>query len=225
MALLDEAVPGARVVVFDAYGTLFDVHAAVARHAGAIGPDAQALSDLWRAKQLEYSWVLSLYGGFRDFWQLTREALDHALARFPSVDPAMADKLLGAYRVLDAYGEVPAVLAALKARGLATAILSNGEKAMLADAVASAGIGAHLDALLSVDEVRVFKTSPAAYALVTRRFGLEPAQVAFVSSNRWDVAGATRFGFRAFWVNRAGMPHEYADQPPVAVLPDLAGLL
>ncbi len=225
MALLDEAAPGASVVVFDAYGTLFDVHAAVARHAGAIGPDAQALSDVWRAKQLEYSWVLSLYGGFRDFWQLTREALDHALARFPSVDPAIADKLLGAYRVLDAYQEAPAVLAALKARGLATAILSNGERSMLADAVASAGIGGHLDAVLSVDEVRVFKTSPAAYALVTRRFRIEPAQVAFVSSNRWDVAGATRFGFRAFWVNRAGAPDEYADQRPVAIVRDLNGLV
>ena len=225
MALLDEAAPGVKVIVFDAYGTLFDVHAAVARHAGAIGPDAQALSDLWRAKQLEYSWVLSLYGGFRDFWQLTRDALDYALARFPSVDRAIADRLLGAYRVLDTYPEVPAALAALKARGLMTAILSNGETSMLADAVASAGIGEHLDAVLSVDEVRVFKTSPAAYALVTRRFGLKPAQAAFVSSNRWDVAGATRFGFRAFWVNRAGAPDEYADQRPVAVLPNLSALL
>lgn len=225
MALIDEVAPGVKVVVFDAYGTLFDVHAAVARHASAIGPDARALSELWRARQLEYTWVRSLYGGWRDFWQLTREALDFALARHPSVDPAMAEKLLGAYRMLDAYAEVPAVLAALRSRGLSTAILSNGEQSMLADAVASAGIAGDLDAVLSVDAVRVFKTHPAAYALVGQRFGSEPAQVAFISSNRWDVAGATRFGFRAIWVNRTGAPDEYADQPPVATIKDLGGLV
>src|SRR5687768_13403463 len=117
------------VFVFDAYGTLFDVHAAMARHADAAGPDAQRLSEIWRAKQLEYSWTLTLAGRYEDFWTLTERALDHALARVPSVDPALKPKLLDAYVALDAYPDARACLSALKARGDATAILSNGSPA------------------------------------------------------------------------------------------------
>jgi 2-haloacid dehalogenase len=213
-----------RVVVFDAYGTLFDVHSAVMRHEAAIGPQARALSALWRAKQLEYSWVLSLVGDYRDFWQLTQEALDHALAAFPAVDTGLRPDLLGAYRVLDAYPEARGVLERLRAAGFATAILSNGEPAMLADAAASSGLGAALDAILSVESVRVFKTAPAAYRLVTSHFGCAAGEVLFVSSNRWDVAGAAAFGFTPLWINRAGNPPEYPGLEPVATLPDLTGV-
>ncbi len=211
--------------VFDAYGTLFDVHAAVRRHAEAIGPQGQALSELWRAKQLEYSWVRTLMGAYQDFWKLTEQALDHALARFPQVDPAIRRPLLDAYWSLDTYPEVPAVLKALKAEGVRLAILSNGSPDMLASAVRSAAIEPLLDAVFSVDEVRRFKTDPSVYEMVTNAWRVYPSKISFQSSNRWDIAGAARFGFHTVWINRAAQPDEYRDHPPDAVLPSLSGLL
>lgn len=213
------------VVVFDAYGTLFDVHSAVARHADAVGPDAARLSEIWRAKQLEYSWVFALAGRPASFWSLTERALDHALALHPAIDRRLRETLLDAYRDLDAYPEVAATLEALKAAGIATAILSNGDTAMLARAVASAGIGEHLDAVLSVEPAGTFKTAPAAYALVLDRFGPAREAVLFCSSNRWDVAGAVAFGFTAAWINRRGLPDEYPDLAPARVAASLDGLL
>jgi 2-haloacid dehalogenase len=215
---------GLKAVIFDAYGTLFDVHSAVQRHAAAIGPDASAFSALWRAKQLEYTWILSLAGQYRDFWQLTQAALDYCFASFPTVDPALRQPLLDAYRVLDAYPEASALLDRLCASGFATGILSNGEPAMLADAATSSGLMPRLDAILSVDAVRVFKTAPATYQLVLDRFRLAPHEVLFVSSNRWDVAGAAAFGFVPVWVNRAGNPPEYPGLDPAATVRDLNGV-
>jgi 2-haloacid dehalogenase len=213
-----------RAFVFDAYGTLFDVHAAVRRHAAAIGPEAPALSDLWRAKQLEYTWVRSLMRTHRDFWEITRDALDYALDRFPAVDRGVREPLLRAYRTLDAYPEVPGLLTALKRTGARLAILSNGTRDMLAAAVASAGIADRFDAVLSVDEVGVFKTDPRVYRLAVDRLQVSPGEVSFQSSNRWDVAGASAFGFHAVWVNRAGLPDEYPDLPAAAVVTTLADL-
>lgn len=225
MPLAPALLANTRAFVFDAYGTLFDVHAAVARHAGAVGPEAARLSEIWRAKQLEYSWVLSLAGRYEPFWTLTERALDHALARCPSVDRAVRPALLEAYQVLDAYPDVPSVLDTLRARGFATGILSNGSPEMLASAVASAGLSERLDHVLSVDAVGVFKISPRVYSLVIDAFGVRPDEVVFVSSNRWDVAGATAFGFSCVWVNRGGLPDEYPDLAPVAILDDLRGLV
>jgi 2-haloacid dehalogenase len=213
-----------RAFVFDAYGTLFDVHAAVARHAERVGPEAARLSEIWRGKQLEYSWVLALAGRPEPFWTLTERALDHALARCPGVDPGLRPALLDAYRALDAYAEVPGVLSRLRARGLPTAILSNGDSAMLSAAVASAGLGGLLDHVLSVEAAGTFKTAPAAYALVPAALGVAPEDTAFVSSNRWDIAGAAAFGFMPVWVNRAGLPDEYPGLDPVAVVEDLGAL-
>ncbi len=210
--------------VFDAYGTLFDVHAAVRRHAAAIGTDAQALSELWRAKQLEYSWVRSMMGAYLDFWTLTEQALDHALARYPSVDPHLRSALLDAYRSLDCYPEVPAVLKALKAAGGRIAILSNGSPAMLEAAVRSAALETVVDTVLSVDPIRRYKTDPAVYDLAVTTFRLYPEAISFQSSNRWDIAGATRFGFRTVWINRMGQSDEYRDLPPSLILPSLEGL-
>ena len=217
-------VRGAHAFVFDAYGTLFDVHAAVARHAAAVGPEAARLSEIWRAKQLEYFWVLSLAGRYEPFWTLTERALDYAFARCPSVDRRVQRALLEAYRTLDAYPEAAEVLAALRRRGFRTGILSNGSPDMLASAIASAGLARLLDHVLSVDAVGVFKTSPRTYALITEAFGVDPAEVVLVSSNRWDAAGATAFGFRSVWVNRAGLPDEYDDLPPAATVRDLSAL-
>ena len=203
------------VYVFDAYGTLFDVHAAVARHAGEIGPQAARLSELWRAKQLEYTWVRSLTGApWRDFRALTAEALDYAGDVTGGIAPELRAKLLAAYDELDAYPDAKPALQALKAQGARLAILSNGSADMLAGAVRAAGLDGLFDAVLSVDARQVFKTAPVIYALATERFGAAPAGISFQSSNRWDIAGAARFGFRTVWVNRGGLPDEYPDLPP-----------
>jgi len=211
--------------VFDAYGTLFDVHAAVRRHAAEVGPDGQLLSDLWRAKQLEYSWVRTLMGAYQDFWSLTEQALDHAFARVPSADRGMRQKLLDAYWALDCYPEVPQILRALKADGARIAILSNGSPAMLEAAVKSAALTDVIDTIFSVDAVARFKTDPSTYDLVTTQWRLYPEAVSFQSSNRWDIAGAAKFGFRTVWINRTNMPDEYRDLPPSLILPSLEGLL
>lgn len=211
--------------VFDAYGTLFDVHAAVRRHAERIGPDGQLLSEIWRAKQLEYSWTRTLMGAYRDFWQLTEEALDFAFARVPSADRALRADLLEAYWHLDCYPEVPSVLKALKAEGARLAILSNGSPAMLDAAVRSAALDQVLDEVFSVDAVRRFKTEPAVYDMVATAWRLYPSAVSFQSSNRWDVAGAARFGFRTVWINRSNQPDEYLDLRPDVILSSLDGLI
>jgi 2-haloacid dehalogenase len=211
--------------VFDAYGTLFDVHAAVRRHAAAIGPDGQLLSDIWRAKQLEYSWVRSLMGSYVDFWQLTEQALDFAFLKVPSADRNLRQELLDAYWHLDCYPEVPAVLKALKDSGARLAILSNGSPAMLEAAVKSAALDQVLDDIFSVDAILRFKPAPEVYDMVTTGWRLYPHAVSFQSSNRWDVAGATRFGFRTVWINRTNQPDEYRDLQPGLILPSLNGLL
>ena len=208
--------------VFDAYGTLFDVHAAIARHRNAIGPDAERLSEMWRLKQLEYCWMLTMTGQYEDFWVLTERALDYALARFPSVDSTIKPRLLDAYFKLDAYPDARSSLATLKGRGHQTAILSNGSPAMLQGAVQAAGIDGMLDAVISVDPIRIYKTRPETYRLVVDHFKCRPADVVFVSSNRWDVMGAMRFGFRCVWINRNKLPGEYGN--PDAVLDSLGDL-
>jgi len=213
-----------RALVFDAYGTLFDVHSAVARYRDAAGPEADRFSELWRSKQLEYAWMLSAAGHYLDFWTLTERALDYAFARFPTVDRALRGALLDCYFKLDAFPDARAALTALKARGLKTAILSNGSPKMLAAAVDNAGIGGDLDAVLSVETIRIYKPRREVYALVTDAFALAPAEVAFVSSNRWDVMGATSFGFRCVWVNSADMPEEYPELAPVRVVRELGAL-
>jgi len=211
--------------VFDAYGTLFDVHAAIERYRGAAGIEAESFSQIWRMKQLEYTWTLTLAGHYVDFWTLTERALDFALARVPSIDRSLRADLLEAYLRLDAFPEVRATLAELKARGARLAILSNGSPDMLASAVEAAGLTSLLDAVLSVDALRTYKPRAEVYALATTHFGVEPQDVAFVSSNRWDIMGAATFGFRTFWINRSQMPDEYGPFPPSRRLTGLARLL
>jgi len=212
------------IFVFDAYGTLFDVHAAIARYRGQAGADADRLSEIWRTKQLEYTWTLTLVGHYTDFWTLTERALDYAFARVPSVDKGLKAKLLDAYFTLDAFPDARAALRTLKSAGKKTGILSNGSPDMLKGAVDAAGIGGDLDAVLSVDVLKMFKPRPEVYALVTEHFECAPNDVTFVSSNRWDVMAGTSVGFRALWINRAKMPDEYPDIPPRQTLSDLGAL-
>ncbi|CUH75171.1 haloacid dehalogenase type II [Tropicibacter naphthalenivorans] len=217
-----------RVCVFDAYGTLFDV-AAAARVAaeepgrGALAAVWEALSEDWRRKQLEYSWLRAVTGDFVPFWQVTKDGLDWAMERHGlSEDLELRERLLALYWELAAYREVPFMLAHLKARGMATAILSNGSKDMLDGAVDHSGLRTYLDAVLSVDKVGVFKPAKAVYDMVGVEFSCAPEEVLFVSSNGWDVAGASAYGFQTVWVNRAGAPMDRLMAEPAHVLPDLS---
>jgi 2-haloacid dehalogenase len=214
---------GIEACVFDAYGTLFDVHSAVARLRGRVGAHADALSQLWRTKQLEYTWLRALMERHVDFWQVTGDALDYALAR-TGVDRAVRAPLMQAYLALDAYPEVPDMLRRLRAGGLKTAILSNGEPRMLGAGARSAGIDDQLDAILSVEDVGIFKPHPKVYQLAIDRLGVRPDQIAFQSSNAWDVHGAATFGLRAVWINRSGTPPERLPGAAEHELRDLSGL-
>jgi len=163
-------------------------------------------------------------GAYEDFWTLTEQALDYTFQRIPSVSPSLRTKLLEAYWKLDCYPEVPLVLKQLKAEGARIAILSNGSPAMLDSAVRNSALDMVIDDVFSVDVLKTFKTSPDVYDLVTTQYRLYPDAVSFQSSNRWDVAGATKFGFHTVWINRSGMPDEYPDLKPSLILPTLHGL-
>ncbi len=213
--------------VFDAYGTLFDVNAAAREAAREPGRDAlaacwQKLADDWRAKQLQYTWHRALVREHRDFWLVTQDGLDWALENNGlDGDSALRERLLKLYWQLSAYGEVPAMLRALKGAGMNTAILSNGSPAMLDGAVHSAELGALLDEVLSVEEVGIFKPAPEVYELVTKRFSSPARHILFVSSNCWDALAARGFGFQAVWVNRSRAPLDRLGHTPRAVLDDL----
>lgn len=215
------------IFMFDAYGTLFDVHSAVQRAGQSLGPRAEAISALWRAKQLEYTWTLSLMGrgGDHDFAALTARALDFSLARFAINDPALRAQLLDAYQVLDAYPDVAPALVTLKAIGHRTAIFTNGTRSMVDAAIAASGIGALLDHVITVEPVGSFKPRPDVYAHAQRVVGAASgSDIVFVSSNRWDVAAAASVGFAPVWVNRTGQPPEYQGLDPLTTVRDLGGL-
>lgn len=215
-------------LLFDAYGTLLDIHASVAKHQARLGECAMAVSALWRQKQLEYTWTLSLAGDYRPFDILTAEALDFALAQHNVADATLRADLLAAYRTLDPFPDVAPALEVLKARGLRLGILSNGTGAMLREAFASAGLINQLDPLLSVERLHLYKPDPRVYAMATEQLGLPTAAIGFVSSNAWDAMGAARFGFHVFWLRRQEGPVEY-DLPkratPVASLAEIASKL
>lgn len=211
--------------VFDAYGTLFDVHSPVGRVAESLGDKAQIVSQTWRDKQLQYTWLRSLMRAHADFWQVTGEALDYALALHGIEYEAIRDKLMQSYLTLDAYADVAPTLTTLKERGLKTAILSNGSPHMLESAVASAGIGDFLDAVISVEDVGIYKPDPRVYRLASDGFALDPRQVCFVSANGWDAAGAEHFGFQVAWLNRFRLAPDNLPGRPSAVIEGLEALL
>jgi 2-haloacid dehalogenase len=215
-------MPG--LFIFDAYGTLFDVHACIARFEKEAGPDIARMSEIWRTKQLEYTWTLTLAGHYTEFWTLTERALDFALARVPSVPKSLKPRLMDSYFQLDAFPDARAALKALKAAGHKTGILSNGSPQMLDGAVDGAKLRGELDAVLSVDPLRMFKPRPEVYGLVTTHFSCQPSDVTFVSSNRWDVMASVSVGFRGLWINRAGMPDEYRDFAPTKTMSSLMEL-
>jgi len=221
---MSRALATAEICVFDAYGTLFDFNSAVARHRAAIGPKADALADLWRAKQIQYTWLRNSMDDYAMFWQVTGEALDHCLAAHGITDAAVREKLMGAYLALDPFPEVPAMLDSLKRAGKRLAILSNGNPEMLEPMVASSGLADRFEAVLSVDAAKVFKPDRLVYRLVEQRCGVKPDRVCFLSSNCWDAHGAAHFGFATVWVNRARAPDDNLPGKTVAEINDLSQL-
>lgn len=218
-----------KVCVFDAYGTLFDVAAAARVLAEQPGQSALAevwpkLAADWRAKQLQYTWLRAITNEYLPFWEVTKDGLDWAMEASNLDDPELREMLLALYWELPAYREVPEMLATLKARGFATAILSNGSPDMLDGAVDFAGIRTWLNTILSVEDVGVFKPAKVVYDMVGKRFDTSPDEVLFVSSNGWDAAAAAGYGFHTVWVNRAKEPMDRLPAKPSHVLDELSGI-
>jgi len=213
--------PAVKAVLFDAYGTLFDVHSPVARVAAELGENASAISDLWRAKQLQYTWLRSLMRAHADFEQVTADALDYALGQFGVSDPALRERLLSLYLTLDAYPDAKSALRRLKDHGVVTGILSNGSPTMLDAAVNSAGLRALLDHVLSVEPVGIYKPDPSVYRLGEHHLRLPASEIGFVSANGWDAAGAAQYGFNVIHLNRFDQPREVLPAGPALVLKNL----
>lgn len=218
-----------KACVFDAYGTLFDVGAAARHAAGEPGREAlagvwQKLAADWRLKQLQYTWLRAVTGEHTDFWAVTQDGLDWAMEASSLDDPELRERLLALYWELSAYPEVPAMLGDLKTAGRTTAILSNGSPDMLEAAVASAGLEEVLDAVLSVEEVGVFKPDARVYDLVGQHLGFARDEVLFVSANGWDAAAGAGYGFTTVWVNRMGEPVDRLPARPHHTLSDLSGI-
>lgn len=217
-------IPGARACVFDAYGTLFDFTSAAARCEDELGARTGPLTALWRDKQIQYTWLRSLQHRHVDFWQVTGDALDYAMETLGISSPTLRDRLLNLFLRLDAFPEVPDVLRRLRAQGLVTAILSNGTPQMLAAAVDAAGLSPLLDAILSVEEVGVYKPHPRVYQLAVDRLGIPAGALAFQSSNAWDAYAASAFGMRVVWCNRYHQRGERLPGNPDAVIRSLGEL-
>lgn len=216
---------GIRACVFDAYGTLFDVHAPMRKLAAEIGPEADNISKLWRQKQLEYTWLRSLMGVHADFWHVTGDALDYALETFAVNEPGLRDEIMALYLKLEAYPEAEAALQAVRGKGRRTAILSNGSPSMLDSAVRSSGLDKLFDMVLSVEDVGIYKPSRRVYRHAMQKLTLHDApSICFVSANTWDAQAAAQFGFQVVRVDRFGLKNDRIPGKPAAMIADLGGL-
>ena len=216
---------GIRACVFDAYGTLFDVHAPMRKLAPEIGEHAEAMSKLWRQKQLEYTWLRSLMGVHADFWHVTGEALDYAMQFYGVSEPGLKDEIMALYLNLEAYPDVAAALEAVKGRSKLTAILSNGSPSMLDAAVRHAGVEKLFNMVLSVEDVGIYKPSRRVYRHAMQKLQIHDApSVCFVSANTWDAQAAAQFGFQAVRVDRFGLKDDRIPGKVSAVIKDLSEL-
>lgn len=222
--MADRDFAGIGACVFDAYGTLFDFASAAANCADVPAEQRARLTALWRDKQLQYTWLRAAQGRHTDFWQVTGDALDFALEALALRAAGLKARLMQLYLSLDAFGEVPEVLRALKGAGLRCAILSNGSPAMLAAAVSHAGLAVILDPVLSVEEVGIYKPHPKVYQLACDRLGLPAREILFLSSNGWDAYAASAFGLRVIWCNRYGQAKERLPGAPEREIRSLAEL-
>jgi 2-haloacid dehalogenase len=215
---------GVQGCVFDAYGTLFDFAAAARNCRDVLGDDIDRLTALWRDKQLQYTWLRAAQGRHADFWQVTGDALDFALETLGVTKPGLRDRLMSLYLTLDPFPEVSSVLARLKAAGMRTTILSNGSPAMLDAAVKAAKLEKLLDAVLSVEEVGIYKPHPKVYQLAVDRLGIPASVISFQSSNAWDAYAASAFGMQVVWCNRYGQRRERLPGSPDREIKSLAEL-
>lgn len=223
--MTNQPLTGIKACVFDAYGTLFDVASAAAGCGEMPGAAAGRLATLWREKQLQYTWLRAAQDRHADFWQVTGDALDFALDTLGFDRPALRGRLMERYLALAPFAEVPSVLAALRRAGFATAILSNGTPGMLDAVVAAARLDGMFDAIMSVEEVGIFKPARRVYQLATDRFGCPAAAIAFQSSNAWDIHAASACGLRTVWCNRSGARREHLPGAPEHEITSLTGLL
>lgn len=219
-----DSLSGVKACVFDAYGTLFDVNAAAQHCSEKLGDKWQALAEIWRLKQLQYTWLRGLMGHHISFWQVTQDGLDYAMASLDIDDEKLRQQLLDLYFELDAFPEVKEMLTRLKDAGLGTAILSNGHPDMLQAAIDNAGIGNLLDACLSVEDVEVFKPHPSVYALPEKFFSLTAGEMSFQSSNGWDAHAAKAYGYQVVWINRYDQAEERIPDAPDLQLKTLENL-
>ena len=208
--------------VFDAYGTLLDIHAASHQNSKLLGKNASRVSDLWRRKQLEYTWLRSLMGIHVDFWEITKDALSYSLEYFDIDHENSFDELCASYPEISCYTEVPQLLKSMKNQGQKIAILSNGSPNMIHSAVNANNLEDLFDAILSVEDVGIFKPDRKVYSLVERKLGIVPEKTNFFSSNAWDVAGASVFGFSVVWVNRFNQPAERLPGRPRLMVKNLS---
>lgn len=213
---------GISACVFDAYGTLFDVDSVARGVQEVLGERWQVLSNMWREKQLQYTWLRSLAGHHADFWRVTSDALDYAMTALCLEDRMLHERLMNMYLSISAFPEVPKVLSSLKSRGMKLAVLSNGTPKMLASAIKNSGIKIYFDEVLSVEQVGVFKPHPDVYGLALRRLRVSKDGVCFLSSNSWDAYCAKAFGFRVIWCNRFGQAPERIPSAPDGEIIDLS---
>ncbi|WP_297635651.1 haloacid dehalogenase type II [uncultured Clostridium sp.] len=220
-----EKLKNIKICVFDAYGTLFDVHSASLKFKDSIGANYEAFSNLWREKQLEYSFLREIMNNYTDFLNVTKDALNYACNTFNISNDTLKNNLINSYMELSAYTEVKQTLSTLKNNGIKLAILTNGSYSMINKAVISSGLNTLLDDVISVEELQIFKPNQKVYNMVLNKFNVSINEVAFFSSNGWDIMGATKFGFRTFWVNRLNKPVEESEFKPFSILHSLSDII
>ena len=213
-----------KAIIFDAYGTLFDVNSAAEKCKDKIGAKWEGFSNFWRTTQLEYTWLRSLMGRHKDFWQITEDSLDKSMKTF-NIDASMKNELLNLYKVLSPFKEVPETLKKLKEKNFKLAILSNGTPSLLAQLVKSNNIDNLFDDLFSIEEVGIYKPDAKVYDLPIKKYKIEKSQVAFLSANTWDVSGGGNYGYQSIWVNRNNNIFDILDYKPINQIKNLSELI
>ena len=213
-----------KAIVFDAYGTLFDVNSAAEKCKGKIGDKWEGFANFWRTTQLEYTWLRSLMKRHKDFWQITEDSLDKSMKAF-KIHSSMKNELLNLYKVLSPYPEVKEVLKKLKVKEYKLAILSNGTPTLLSQLVKSSNLENIFDDLFSVEEVKIYKPDSKVYDMPIKKYQIKPDEVAFLSANTWDVSGGGNYGYNAIWVNRNNNIFDNLDYEPKNEIKNLKQLI
>ena len=213
-----------KAIIFDAYGTLFDVNSAAEKCKDKIGDKWEGFANYWRTTQLEYTWLRSLMNRHKDFWQVTEDSLDKSMKAF-NIDPSMRDELLNLYKVLSPFEEVPEILKTLKEKKFKLAILSNGTPSLLNELVKSNNLNSIFDDLFSIEQVGIYKPNSKVYDIPVQKYSIEKNEVAFLSANTWDVSGGGNYGYNAIWVNRNNNIFDNLDYKPNYEIKDLSELI